>query len=368
MASLGYHRTETGVVLSLCRMPSHRTPWGIIGPTTERAYVTEPDQGRNPLEAQAAQAAALLKARNAAKTPDEPPQPIPPTPAPRTGRQGTGAFIMANLKYILGVAAVALIAAVGIVIAAPLILQGANGDLLRESTYVSPYDWSKLDREGGRYRYIVDGEERSRIGIDVSENQHAIDWDAVAADGIDFAMVRLGYRGATAGDLYLDEYYWANLDGARNAGIDCGVYFFSQASTPAEAVEEADFVLEYLNGTPLEYPIAFDSEEKVLDLAQSRTTGLDNAAMTEIMNAFCQRIEDAGYEAIVYGNAHDLSRYNRSSLEDKEIWWAEYDAPLPSHKIDIVLWQYSNAGQVSGIDGFVDMNLDLRGVLDDPQE
>lgn len=271
---------------------------------------------------------------------------------------------MANLKYILGVVAVALVAALGIIIAAPLILQGADADRLRESAYVSPYDWSKLDRTDGRYRYVVEGEERSRIGIDVSENQHAIDWDAVAADGIDFAMVRLGYRGATAGDLYLDEYYWANLDGARDAGLDCGVYFFSQANTPEEAVEEADFVLEYLNGTSLEYPVAFDSEEKVLDLAQSRTTGLDNASMTAIMDAFCQRIEEAGYETIVYGNAHDLSRYRRSSLEGKEIWWAEYEAPAPSNRIDIALWQYSNAGRVSGIDGYVDMNIDLREVLD----
>lgn len=329
--------------------------------------MAEPDQEKNSLEARAAQASALLRARNATRE-AEAPQPIPPAADGGGNRkQGLGPFIMANLKYILGVAAVALAAALGIIIAAPLILQGADSDLLKESAYVSPYDWTKLEQADGRYRYIVDGEVRSRTGIDVSENQHAIDWEAVAADGIDFAMVRLGYRGATAGELYLDEYYWANLDGARDAGLDCGVYFFSQANTPEEAIEEADFVLEYLNGTLLEYPVAFDSEERVLGLPESRTTNLDKESMSAVMNAFCQRIEEAGYETIVYGNTHDMGRLRRSSLEDRKIWWAEYGVSAPTNKIDIVLWQYSNTGRVSGIEGDVDLNIDLRHALDEPE-
>ena len=229
--------------------------------------------------------------------------------------------------------------------------------------YVSPYDWSNLVREDTRWSYVVDGQVKSRLGIDVSENQGEIDWWQVADDGIDFAMIRLGYRGTTQGDLYLDYRYWENLDGAREAGVDCGVYFFSQATTVQEAREEAEYVLTYLNGTPLEYPVAFDSEEVAAGIGKSRTSGLTRDQMTAIAQAFCERIEAAGYTTMIYGNAHDLSRYRRSDLEQRQLWWAEYGSPTPLAKIDIVMWQYSNEGSVAGISTNVDMNMDLRGAL-----
>lgn len=231
------------------------------------------------------------------------------------------------------------------------------------STYVSPYDWNNLVRENGRWSYVVNGQVKSRLGIDVSENQHEIDWDQVADDGIDFAMIRVGYRGTTQGDLYLDAYYWDNLDGARSAGIDCGLYFFSQAISAEEAIEEADFVLTYLNGTPLEYPIAFDSEEVAVGIGTARTAGLSRDEMTAIAEAFCKRIEEAGYTAMVYGNSRDLSRYRRAEMEQRLLWWAEYGSPVPLARIDIAMWQYSNEGSVAGISTNVDMNMDLRGAL-----
>ena len=233
----------------------------------------------------------------------------------------------------------------------------------RAATYVSPYDWKNLVREDSRWAYVVDGQVKSRLGIDVSENQHEIDWDLVANDGIDFAMIRLGYRGTSEGDLYLDAHYWDNLDGARAAGIDCGLYFFSQAINEEEAREEAEFVLTYLNGTPLEYPIAFDSEEVALGIGEARTAGLSKEQMTAIAEAFCQRIEQDGYTAMVYGNASDISRYRRAAMERRLVWWAEYGSPMPLANIDIAFWQYSNEGQVDGISTYVDMNMDLRGAL-----
>lgn len=311
---------------------------------------------------QAARASELLSARKEARASsggaaDEqaPPQQV----YPKSLRQ----FIMQNLLYILSVIAVVAIVSLIILIVAPGSSETAELSAAEENSYVSPYDWMKLDRTSGRYAYVVDGQVKSRLGIDVSENQHTIDWDAVAADGIEFAMIRLGYRGATAGDLYLDGQYWANFDGARNAGIDCGVYFFSQARTVEEAVEEADFVLEYLGGASLEYPIAFDSEEKVIGVENSRTSNLGNDEMTAIADAFCDRIEAAGYTSLVYGNANDLSRYDRSHLENHRIWWAEYDTPVPTAKIDFVFWQYSNNGEVDGISVPVDMNIDLSNAL-----
>ena len=130
---------------------------------------------------------------------------------PRSG--GLAGFVRRNAKYIAGVVVVLLVAVAGIAVLRALspdsmTLQETPGEA---SSHETPYDWTKLDRSGGHYRYIVDGKVKSRLGVDVSENQHDIDWNAVAADGIDFAMVRVGYRGATEGDLYLDSHYWNNI-------------------------------------------------------------------------------------------------------------------------------------------------------------
>ena len=237
-----------------------------------------------------------------------------------------------------------------------------KGSSQEAPAYVSPYDWDKLDRTNGRFAYVVDGQVKSRIGIDVSDNQHEIDWNAVAADGIDFAMIRLGYRGATEGDLYLDGYYYDNLSGAKDAGVDCGIYFFSQAVNVAEAEEEADFVLSNLGGTPLEYPIAFDSEI-VHGLDVKRTADLSNDEMTAIANAFMNRVEQAGYRCLLYGNAADLARYNDDLVKQHAVWWAEYGPAQPNAQTDIVMWQYANDGAVAGIETAVDMNIDLSGAL-----
>lgn len=276
--------------------------------------------------------------------------------------QTLGSFVQKNLIYILSVVIVVGVVALGIVIFAP-VLSGEISDEMAEERYVSPYDWSRLSKSDGKLSYMVNGKEKSRLGIDVSENQHTIDWNAVAADDIDFAMIRLGYRGATAGDLYLDERYEENMEGARAVGIKRGVYFFSQATTPEEAREEADFVLRYLKGEKLDYPIAFDSEEKVIGISRARTQGLSVAEMTAIAEAFCDRIEQAGYNTIVYGNRNDISRYKRSSMEKRGVWWAEYGMPAPTGKIDFTMWQYTNTGKVDGIEGDVDMNIDLTNVL-----
>ena len=109
--------------------------------------------------------------------------------------------------------------------------------------YVSPYDWSGLERSGDRLAFRENGEVRSQFGVDVSDHQGAIDWSAVASDGVDFAFVRVGNRGYTEGALYADARYAENIDNATSAGLDVGAYFFSQAVTVEEAREEAEFVL-----------------------------------------------------------------------------------------------------------------------------
>lgn len=223
------------------------------------------------------------------------------------------------------------------------------------SAYVSPYDWSGLAEENGRFAYAEDGETRSLTGIDVSEHQGAIDWNAVASDGIGFAFIRIGNRGATEGAIYLDERYVENMNGATEAGIPVGVYFFSQAVTAEEAREEADFVLAMLGDTELAYPVVYDHEP--VSGIEGRADGLSRAQMTENARAFCSRISEAGFEPMIYGNKRDIARFDLSQLEGIDVWFAEYGAAPPSGQFDFTIWQYTNDGAVAGVSTAVDLNI-----------
>ena len=244
-----------------------------------------------------------------------------------------------------------------------------GNDPVQEQTPVEPvdleptvpensYDPAGFYEEGGFKRYKSE-DTLASVGVDVSSHQQEIDWELVAANGVEFAMIRVGYRGYTEGEIQPDDYFVQNIEGARAAGLDVGVYFFSQATTVAEAQEEADFVLEKLAGRQLQYPVVYDCEEVAAGAGKSRTGGLSKDEMTACAKAFCARVEQAGYTAMVYGNSTDLSRYSLSSLSSYDIWYAEYGVPVPSIKHDFTIWQYSNNGSVAGINAAVDMNIDL---------
>ena len=149
-----------------------------------------------------------------------------------------------------------------------------------EGMPLNPYDRAgfSLD-EKGRVTYERDGIQ-AKTGVDVSTYQQEIDWEAVADDGIDFAILRLGYRGYTEGGLFPDQTFQTNLRGALDAGLDVGVYFFSQAITPQEAEEEADYILSAIEGYNITYPIAFDWEP-ISPGNDARTDGLDNDVLTQ---------------------------------------------------------------------------------------
>lgn len=199
---------------------------------------------------------------------------------------------------------------------------------------------------------------RAKEGIDVSFYQKEIDWQAVAEDGVEFAMIRLGYRGYTQGGLNLDSRFAENIRGAQEAGIEVGVYFFSQAITPQEAEEEADFVLAALEGYELSYPVAYDWEF-ITPGNGARTDGMDGETLTQCALAFCRRIEAGGYRPAVYFN-QDLGylTYDLSRLTEYPVWLAEYD-DAPDFHYAFDLWQYTDSGSVAGIQGPVDRNLDF---------
>ena len=214
------------------------------------------------------------------------------------------------------------------------------------------YDLSRFRTEDGFVVY--DGPETARRGIDVSAHQGTIDWAAVAADGVEYAMIRVGYRGYTKGDTSLDELFYDNVAGAQANGIQVGVYFFSQAISEEEAVEEAELVLRAIEGLEINYPIIFDWE----DIPQeARTDGMDPVTLTNCAQAFCSTIEAAGYTAGIYFNqAYGYQEYNLLALDEYVFWLAQYD-DAPSFYYDFQMWQYTNDGQVNGIEGPVDLNL-----------
>lgn len=222
--------------------------------------------------------------------------------------------------------------------------------------YESPYDWSRLKSTEERYEYYdEEGRLASYVGIDVSEFQGEIDWARVSDDGIDFAMIRLGNRGYTEGELYLDPKFQANLKGAQSSDIAVGIYFFSQAINEEEAREEAEFVLSHLDDVKLDYPVVFD-HESVAD-AEGRANNLSREQATKTALAFCRAIEEGGYTPMLYGNKIDMARFNLDELSKYDVWFAEYDVASPHALFDFTMWQYTNNGLVSGIETPVDMNI-----------
>ncbi len=207
-------------------------------------------------------------------------------------------------------------------------------------------------------QYEAEGKVVSHKGIDVSKYQGEIDWNKVAADGVEFAIIRLGYRGYGTGAIVLDENFEANIKGATNAGIKVGVYFFSQAITKEEAVEEAAFVLEHIKGYKLEYPIVFDTEDIVNE--DSRTEGLTNEQRTDIAIAFCETVKAADYKPMIYANLRWFTMsLDMSRLEAYEKWYAYYDSKM-YFPYEISMWQYTESGQVNGINGNVDLNISIE--------
>jgi GH25 family lysozyme M1 (1,4-beta-N-acetylmuramidase) len=222
--------------------------------------------------------------------------------------------------------------------------------------YVSPYNWQQLVQDdNGRFSYLHGNTVKSRFGIDVSEHQGAIDWQAVANDGVEFALIRLGNRGATEGLLYLDDYFEDNISGAQQAGILVGVYFFSQAITEAEAREEAEFVLKHLKGHRLDYPVVFD-HEKVFGM-EARSDHLTGEQISRCTETFLEIIREAGYDTMVYGNKSDLYRLSPYLLNRYGVWLAEYDAAHPTMEHDLAIWQFTSNGSVDGISTRTDLNI-----------
>ena len=198
----------------------------------------------------------------------------------------------------------------------------------------------------------------SRVGIDVSKWNGEIDWDKVRNSGVEFAIVRAGYRGSVTGALVEDPYFAANMKGAAASKMPVGVYFFTQAVNEVEAVEEASAVLRLVKEYQLDYPIFIDTEGAG---GNGRADGLDVETRTLVCEAFCRTIENAGYEAGVYGSRNWYNNnLHADALEKYCIWLAEYRS-APLYQGYYQMWQYTSKGSIDGIEGNVDMNVSYLG-------
>ena len=196
------------------------------------------------------------------------------------------------------------------------------------------------------------------VGIDVSKWNREIDWDKVKAAGVDFVIIRAGYRGSTTGSLVVDPYFEANIRGASMAGLKVGVYFFTQAVNEVEAVEEASMVLQLVQDYSLDYPIFIDTEGAG---GNGRANGLTVEERTLVCDAFCRTVENAGSEAGVYASRNwYYNRVDVSRLERYYIWLAEYRS-VPLYDGYYHMWQYTSKGAIDGIEGNVDMDISYMG-------
>ncbi len=195
----------------------------------------------------------------------------------------------------------------------------------------------------------------SHIGVDVSTHQGEINWEMVKEAGVRFAMIRAGFRGYASGGIHQDKWFKANMKGALDAGLQVGVYFFSQSVNQKEAREEARQVLEWIEGYNVTYPVVFDWEEIIHD--EARTDHVKPETVTACIKAFCAEIEAAGYTPMVYFNKNQgYDVMDLEQLERYEFWLAGY-SQTPNFQYKFEMWQYSCTGSVPGIQGDVDLNI-----------
>lgn len=213
-----------------------------------------------------------------------------------------------------------------------------------------------------KYYFDKDGALSSKVGIDVSTYQGDINWNQVKADGVDFAFIRLGARGwGTAGTMFTDAKYEANMKGSIAAGVDRGVYFFSQAINVAEAKEEAQYVLDRIKGYAVTYPVVIDMENPPDKEARTQALVGKKTLCTDIAIAFCDAIKAAGYYPMVYAGASwATSNMEPARLKEKyDIWLAQYNTTV-TYPVPYTIWQYTSKGAVAGIAGNIDRNIGLK--------
>ena len=225
-----------------------------------------------------------------------------------------------------------------------------------EKLPVNNYDFTKIKTKNGKMAYYDGNKKLSRLGITLSEDSGTVDFEALKENGIDFVMLRVGGRGYGTGLVSLDKNFDTNMEAAKKAGMETGVYFCSQAVTVEEAVEEAKFVTDHLVLYDITYPVALFMESIISDRA--RTDILDAKQRTEIVESFMNDVESAGYDAILYGDKNFLLTEILPSelLKEKEVWLDDQD-PIPEYPYQFQMWEYAAGTVISGVEKEVNVTI-----------
>ena len=199
-------------------------------------------------------------------------------------------------------------------------------------------------------------------GVDVSKWQGEIDWEGLIDEGVEYAIIRLGYRSTNAsGAMYLDNYYEQNISGANEAGMPAGVYFYSQATTVAEAKAEAQYCIDMLEGYELELPIVMDFEYAWINGGHGGrlyNAHLSEDKATEVIMAFLDTVKQAGYDGMLYANKSTLIDSMHAETIEKEypIWLAHYTKDT-DYEGEYYIWQYSDVGVCESVESdYIDCN------------
>lgn len=228
---------------------------------------------------------------------------------------------------------------------------------LLENVEKCKYDFKNLkDKEGIKSYLDKENGVYARLGIDVSEFQGEIDWQQVKDFGVEFVIIRLGYRAyGETGTLVLDTGFENNMQGAIEAGLDVGVYFFSQATSDEEAKEEAEYVLDKIAPYKINGPIVFDTEE--IKYKEARTDGNTIEQYTNNCILFCEAMKEAGYEPMIYANMKWMAfMLDLEQLDSYSFWYSDYHEE-PQCPYEFEMWQFTESGVVPGIESNVNMNL-----------
>ena len=238
-----------------------------------------------------------------------------------------------------------------------------NRDGSEEWVLISPYltkntlDFTKMEDKAGLKRYMENGRKTSYVGVDISKHTGKVYFPSLKAAGVDYVMIRLGSRGYSTGQITLDENFKENIEGAIEAQLDVGIYFYSQAISQDEAVQEANFVVQNLEPYrgKVKYPIAynkgFDSNDK------SRIEGLSREDKTAVSVSFLDAVRAAGYVPMVYGDKEWLIKeVDLTKLQDYDVWLSQ-EEEIPDYPYRYAMWQYNTDGVLNGIDGGADLNI-----------
>lgn len=238
-----------------------------------------------------------------------------------------------------------------------------NRDGSEEWVLISPYltkntlDFTKIEDKAGLKRYMENGRKTSYVGVDISKHTGKVYFPSIKAAGVDYVMIRLGSRGYSTGQITLDENFKENMEGAIDSQLDIGIYFYSQAISQEEAIQEVNFVLQNLEPyrAHVKYPIAFNMGFVSND--KSRIEGLSREDKTIVTTSFMEGIKTAGYVPMIYGDKEWLIKeIDLTKLQDYDVWLSQ-EEDIPDYPYLYSMWQYNTDGIVNGIDGGADLNI-----------